>query len=151
MTPQENLARLGIALPSVPAPVANYVPARTAGGLVFVSGQLPFESGRLAVTGLVGREVTLEQAVRAARVCAVNLIAAARSASGSLDNLEAVRVEGFVASAEGFADQPKVINGCSDFLVEVFGERGKHARFAVGVSSLPLSAPVEIAAIFRIV
>jgi enamine deaminase RidA (YjgF/YER057c/UK114 family) len=151
VTPEENLARLGIALPAAAAPVANYVGAKAAGGLLFVSGQLPFEAGKLAVAGLVGRDVTLEQAVRAARVCAVNIVAAVRAAAGSLDRLEAVRVEGFVASAEGFTDQPKVINGCSDFLVEVFGERGRHARFAVGVPALPLGAPVEIAAVFKIV
>ncbi len=150
MTPEENLAKLGVTLPEITAPVANYVPAKLAGGLLFVSGQLPMVAGRLAAKGLVGQGVSLEEAAAAARTCAINILAAARAVAGSLSRLEAVRVEGFVASAAGFTDQAKVVNGASDLLVAVLGERGRHARFAVGVAALPLGACVEVAAIFRV-
>jgi enamine deaminase RidA (YjgF/YER057c/UK114 family) len=150
MTPEERLARLGITIPSLAPPVANYVPARRAGNLLFVSGQLPMVAGALAYKGLVGRDVSVEDARDAARVCAINLLAAARSAVGNLSLIEVVRVEGFVACGGDFTEHPMVINGASDLLVEALGDKGRHSRTAVGMSSLPLGAPVEIAATFLI-
>lgn len=150
MTPDERLASMGIQLPEVAPPVANYVPARRVGDMVFVSGQLPVSSGTLQHPGVVGEDVTLEEARAAAQTCAVNLLAAAGSVAGGLNSLQVVRVEGFVASARDFTDQAKVINGASDFLVEVFAEAGRHARFAVGVPVLPLGSCVEISAVFAV-
>lgn len=145
MTPTENLKALGVELPKTPPPAGSYVPATKAGSLVFTSGQLPFENGELAAAGKVGAEVSLEEAQGAARLCALNALAAAAEKVGGLDNIGGiVKVVGFVASAEGFTEQPKVINGASDFIGEVFGEAGVHARSAVGVAELPLNSPVEV-------
>ena len=151
MTPEEKLAELGIELPVAPRPVANYVPFKIAGDLIFVSGQIPVAAGELTCTGLVGRDVTLEDAREAARLCAVNILSVVRSAAGELRRVEAVRLEGFVACAEGFRDQASVLNGASDLLVEVLGEAGRHTRFAVGASELPLGAAVEVGAVFKLV
>lgn len=151
MTPEEKLAELGIELPTAPRPVANYVPFKIAGDLIFVSGQIPVAAGALTCTGLVGRDVTLEDAREAARLCAVNILSVVRSAAGELRRVEAVRLEGFVACAEGFRDQASVLNGASDLLVEVLGEAGRHTRFAVGASELPLGAAVEVGAVFKLV
>lgn len=143
--PSEKLRELGLELPEVPAPAGSYVPATQAGDLVFTSGQLPFEDGNLAATGKVGGEVSLEEARECARLCALNALAAAAEKVGGLDNLRGVvKVVGFVASAENFNDQPKVVNGASDLIGEVFGEAGFHARSAVGVAELPLNTPVEV-------
>ena len=150
MTPEEKLASLGIHLAAPAAPVANYVPFRICGNIVYVSGQLPSSEGKVVYTGVVGDTVTLAVAQKAARLCAVNVLAAAKAAAGDLSIIEVLRVEGFVASAPGFTAQPAVINGASHFLVEVLGPAGKHARFAVGVASLPLDACVEVAAILKI-
>ncbi|MGH3088666.1 MAG: RidA family protein [Rubrobacteraceae bacterium] len=145
MTPTEKLRELDLELPEVPTPADSYVPARVAGNLVFTSGQLPFVNGGLFSTGKVGAEVSLEDAQEAARLCALNALAATAERVGGLDNVRGVvKVVGFVASAEGFNEQPKVINGASDFIGEVFGEAGRHARSAVGVFELPLNAPVEV-------
>ncbi|GGL20843.1 putative endoribonuclease [Sphaerisporangium melleum] len=144
-TPEERLAELGLTLPEVVKPVAAYVPAVRTGDHVYVSGQIPLENGKLGPTGKVGAEVTLEEATRQARVCALNAIAAAAQAAGGLGNIvRIVKVVGFVASAPGFTDQPKVVNGASELLGEVFGEAGRHARSAVGVAALPLDVPVEV-------
>ncbi|MBA2693341.1 MAG: RidA family protein [Rubrobacter sp.] len=144
-SPSENLASLGVELPEVPSPAGSYVPATRAGNLVFTAGQLPFEDGELSATGKVGAEVSVEEAQKAARLCALNALAAAAEKVGGLDNLGGiVKVVGFVASAEGFTDQPKVVNGASDFIGEVFGESGVHARSAVGVAELPMNTPVEV-------
>jgi enamine deaminase RidA (YjgF/YER057c/UK114 family) len=144
----EQLARLGIALPPAPAPVASYVPVRVAGNLAFVSGQLPFDEGSLVHPGKVGAEVSLEQAQEAARRCALQALSALRDALGSLERVTGIaQVSVFVASAPGFTDQPKVANGASDVLAQIFGEEGKHARAAVGVSELPLGACVEVAVV----
>jgi enamine deaminase RidA (YjgF/YER057c/UK114 family) len=151
MTPEEKLEKLGVSLPHVAAPVANYVPNKVVGDLVFVSGQLPVAAGELAFKGSVPDGVSEDCAVKAARLAAINLLAAARAAAGELGRVEVVRVEGFVASSPGYTRQPTVINGASDFLVEVLGDAGRHTRFAVGVAELPLGAPVEVGAIFRIV
>ncbi len=145
MTVAETLKNLGIELPAVAKPVAAYVPAVEAGKWVYVSGQLPFRQGKLEKTGKVGSEVTLEEAYAEAKQCAINCMAALQSVAGDLDNvLRIVKVTGFVASAPGFNDQPKVVNGASELLGQVFGEVGKHARAAVGVAELPLNACVEV-------
>lgn len=139
-----NLERLGLSLPGVVAPVAAYVPAVRSGSHVYTSGQLPFVSGRLMATGKVGAEVSMEEAVAAARRCALNALAAVHDLVG-LDEVERiVKVVGFVASAPGFIDQPLVINGASELLGEVFGPAGEHARSAVGVFELPKNTPVEV-------
>jgi len=144
----ERLAALGIALPAIAAPIGLYVSAVRAGSQVWTSGQLPFVDGVLLRTGLVGDgpdDVCLEDAAVLARVACLNAIAAAADAAGGLDRIARVlRVVGYVASAPGFTAQPSVVNGASQLLGEVFGEAGRHARSAVGVSWLPLGSPVEI-------
>ncbi|MET7773924.1 RidA family protein [Nocardia sp. NPDC005366] len=141
---QENLDKLGLTLPAVAAPVAAYIPAVRTGSLVYTSGQLPFVDGQLSATGKTGAEVSLETAKDAARLCALNALAAVHDLVG-LDNVvRVVKVVGFVASAPGFTDQPLVVNGASEFLGEVFGDAGVHARSAVGVSELPKNSPVEV-------
>jgi enamine deaminase RidA (YjgF/YER057c/UK114 family) len=140
----DRIRELGYKLPSVPNPAGSYVPATSAGSLLFTAGQLPFEEGKLRYTGKVGNDVSVEAAKEAARLCALNALAAIAEA-GSLENVRrVVKVTGYVASATGFNRQPEVINGASEFLGEVFGERGTHARSAVGVAELPLDAPVEV-------
>ena len=141
---EERLAELGLELPPVPAPVASYVPVRLAPGLAFVSGQIP--DGAKLHPGHLGAEVTIEQGREAARRCALQALSALRDVLGTLDAVTGiVKVEVFVASAPGFTDQPKVGNGASDLLLEIFGEAGRHARIAVGVTELPLGASVEVA------
>ena len=136
---------MGIVLPALARPVAAYVPAMTVGNLLFTSGQLPFVDGTLALTGKVGQEVSPEDAVEMARICALNGLAAANSVLGSLDKvLRVVKVNGFVSSAPDFFGQPQVLNGASEVLEEIFGQRGHHARAAVGVAALPLNSPVEV-------
>ncbi len=144
MTVTDRLAGLGITLPGVAAPLASYVPAVQAGGLVYTSGQLPMVDGTLARTGKVGGEVTVEDGTDLARTCALNALAAVDALIG-IDNVaRVVRVVGYVASADGFTGQPGVVNGASELLGEVFGDAGRHARSAVGVAELPLGAPVEV-------
>ncbi len=144
-TPTERLAALGVELPPVAAPVAAYVPAIRACGLVMTSGQLPSVDGRLTVTGKVGDDVTPEQAMDAARVAALNALAAAASVVGGLDNIaRIVKATVFVASVPDFTGQPQVANGASTLFVDVFGDAGQHVRSAVGVPVLPLDAPVEV-------
>jgi enamine deaminase RidA (YjgF/YER057c/UK114 family) len=148
MGAEATLRELGIVLPDPPEPVASYIPWVLNGDLIFVSGQLPARDGGLPRTGLVGQDLTVEEAAEEARFCALNVLAQLRVAAGSLDNIErVVRLGVFVASAPGFTSQPAVANGASDLMREIFGEAGRHARAAVGVSSLPLGAPVEIDAI----
>lgn len=145
MTPSQRLKELNLSLPPVVKPVGSYVPAVRSGALVFVSGQIPFEAGKLTCTGKVGRDVTLEQAAAAAKLCGLNALAIAAEASGGIDRIaRIVRLAVFVNSAAGFTDQPKVANGASDLMVEVFGEAGRHARAAVGAAELPLNAAVEV-------
>lgn len=144
-TPEERLAELGLAVPPVAAPVAAYVPAVRSGSHVHTSGQLPMREGELLRTGKVGGEVSLEEAVECARQCALNALAAVRAEVGELSAVRrVVKVVVFVASTPDFTAQPKVANGVSELLGEVFGEQGRHARSAVGVSVLPLDAPVEV-------
>ena len=147
-----RLADLGLALPPVPAPAAAYVPAVRHGDLVIVSGQLPLRDGTLLATGLVGSDVTQDDAAELARVCALNALAAAASVAGSLDAIAAVlRVGVFVASADGFTAQHLVANGASQLLSDVLGPGAVHARAAVGVARLPLDAPVEVEAMLTVV
>jgi enamine deaminase RidA (YjgF/YER057c/UK114 family) len=139
-----RLAELGIRLPPVAAPVASYVPAVRSGQLVFTSGQLPFVDGGLRRTGKVGGSVDPEDAAADAKLCALNALAAVDELVGLDQVARVVRVVGYVASAEGFTGQPRVVNGASELLGKVFGEAGRHARSAIGVAELPLGAPVEV-------
>ena len=145
MTPEETLAKLGYALPMPTKPVAAYVPTARTGNLVFVAGQLPFVDGKLPKTGRLGEAVTLEEGQAFARQCVLNALAAVKAEVGELSRVKRiVRVGAFIASADSFTDQPKVANGASELLQQVFGEAGRHARAAVGVNVLPLGAPVEV-------
>lgn len=140
-----RLAELGLVLPVPTPPKFAYVPVVVHGGLAWVAGQLPWVNGALPCTGLVGREVSVEQAAEAARLCVLQALAQLQLALGDLDRIERfVKVTGFVASAPGFGDQPKVIDAASQLLQMVFGEAGRHARSAVGVAELPRGTPVEI-------
>lgn len=143
---ERRLTELGLSLPSPAAPAANYVPWRRAGSQILIAGQLPMEAGRVAVTGRLGDDVTLDEGQRAARLCALNILAQVKAAcDGTLpDGLACLRLGAFVACTPAFTDHPKVVNGASDLIVAVLGDAGRHARFAVGVASLPLGAAVEI-------
>lgn len=145
-----RLVELGLRLPEVVPPVAAYVPAVQTGNLVYVSGQLPTVGGALPVTGRVGAEVTAEQAADLARQCALNALAAVDALVGLARVVKVVKVVGFVASADGFAGQPVVINGASELFLAVFGEAGRHARSAVGVPALPMGSPVEVEIIVEV-
>lgn len=150
-TPEQRLAELGHAVPEVAAPVAAYVPAVLVGDFVYTSGQLPMRSGELMVTGKVGTEVSAEEAYACAQQCALNALAAVKSQIGDLARVRrVVKVVGFVASAPDFTGQPQVVNGASELLGLVFGDVGVHARSAVGVSVLPLDAPVEVELIVEV-
>jgi enamine deaminase RidA (YjgF/YER057c/UK114 family) len=149
-SPSARLTELGVVLPSVVPPLASYQPAVRSGAHVYTSGQLPMIQGVLGGTGKVGAEVTPDDAVAMARTCALNALAAAHALVGIDAVVRVVKVVGFVASAPDFTGQPTVVNGASDFLVEVFGEAGAHARSAVGVAVLPLDSPVEVEVIFEI-
>jgi len=151
MSAEARLKELGIVLPKVSTPVANYVPYRLAGNLLFLSGQGPRDDNGNNLTGKVGAEVSVEEAYKRARRIGLGLLAATRQALGSLDRVEAVlKVLGMVNAVPDFKDHPKVINGCSDLFVEVLGEAGRHARSAVGMGSLPNQISVEIEGIFSI-
>jgi enamine deaminase RidA (YjgF/YER057c/UK114 family) len=146
----QRLADLGITLPEVPAPVAAYVPAVRSGSHIYTSGQLPFAGGELLHAGLVGGDVTVDEAVACARQCALNALAAVATQAGGLEAVRIIKVVGFVASADGFTAQPQVINGASELIGDVLGENGVHARSAVGVAQLPLNAPVEVEVIAEV-
>lgn len=151
-TIEQRLAERGLRLPDAAAPAANYVSYCQTGKTVFISGQLPMQDGRLAVTGKLGEGVSLEEGRRAAQICALNLLAQMRAAAGGdLERIaRVVKISVFVASAPQFTEQHLVANGASDLLVELLGERGKHARAAVGMSALPLDAAVEVEAIIEL-
>ena len=145
MAVADRLDELGLVLPAVAAPAGAYVPAVASGDLVFTAGQLPFVDGALARTGVLGADVEVEEAADLAAVAALNGLAAVAEVLGGLDRIvRVVKVTGFVASAPGFTQQPAVINGASNLLVDVFGDAGRHARSAVGVAALPLGSPVEV-------
>jgi enamine deaminase RidA (YjgF/YER057c/UK114 family) len=150
-TPEERLAALGHALPASSPPVANYVPAVRVGDLVFLAGHIPRDAAGKFITGRVPTTISVDVAREAARQTALALLGSLKAEIGELDRVKRiVRVEGFVASADDFTAQPTVINGCSDLLVEVFGDRGRHARMAIGVNTLPLGVAVEIAMIVQV-
>ena len=151
LKPEEKLKELFIELPEVPKPLGSYVPFVKTGNLIYLSGMLPLRDGRLIKTGRVGEAVSMEDAVLCARTAAINALAVLKAAAGSLDMMKrCVKITGFIASAPGFTDQPKVLNGVSDLMFEVFGEAGRHARAAVGVSILPMNSPVEVEFIFEL-
>ena len=148
---EENLKNLNIILPTAPAPAANYVPYSKTGKLIFVSGQIPIVNGEMIV-GKVGKDIEINDAVKAARACGLAIIAQLKEATNSnLDSISRIiKLGGFVNCVDSFTKQPEVINGASDLMVQVFGEKGKHSRFAVGLNSLPRGVVVEIEAIAEI-
>lgn len=148
---EARLAELGVTLPPPPKPVASYIPGVRTGNLVYTSGQLPMKEGHLTVTGIVPQEVTPEDASDAARLCAINNLAVIKSVIGDLDKVvRVIRLGVFVASAPTYTAHPKIANGASDFIQQVFGEAGRHARSTVGMASLPLNAPVEVEMIVEV-
>ncbi|WEJ11391.1 RidA family protein [Sinorhizobium prairiense] len=148
---ETRLTELGIVLPQAVAPVANYVPYVVSGSMLYISGQLPMENGKVAVTGHVGKDVDVAGGQRAAELCAINILAQAKAALGDLGRIRRlVKINGFVASTPDFVEQHLVINGASNLLANALGEAGKHARAAVGMASLPFNAAVEIDAVIEI-
>jgi enamine deaminase RidA (YjgF/YER057c/UK114 family) len=149
---EKNLRELGISLPKPPAPIANYVPFVRTGNLLTVSGQVCFDGdGKLVARGQVGDAVSIDDGQNAARACAINLLAQVKVAIGDLDKVvRVIRLGGFINSAPGFGDGPKVMNGASDLMVAVFGDKGKHARSTVGVAALPADAAVEVEGLFEV-
>ncbi len=152
MTPEEKLQSMGLTLPPVPTPVGNYVPYKRNGNTIYLSGQGPRRPDGTFIMGKVGRDTTIEQAYEHAKIVGLQLLAAARAAAGGdLGKVEVLKVLGMVNAVPEFGDQPKVINGCSDLFVAVLGDRGRHARSAVGMGSLPNQISVEIEAVMRVV
>jgi enamine deaminase RidA (YjgF/YER057c/UK114 family) len=142
---EDKIKELGYTLPETPKPVAAYIPAVQSGNLVFTAGQIPFVKGTLKYTGTVGRDLSLEQGVECAEICCLNALAAIKGVIGDLDRItQIIKVTGFVQSTDNFYDQAKVMNGASELIGKIFGEKGKHARCALGTNTLPLNAPVEI-------
>ena len=151
MSISDRMNELGIELPRAPAPVGAYVPYVISGSLMFISGQVPIRDGAMIHEGKVPLDVTVEQGQECAALCFLNAIAQAKAALGDLDQVERiVRMTGYVAVAADFTDQPLVVNGASNLAVDIFGEKGKHARVAVGVAELPLGAPVELEVILEV-
>jgi len=151
MSHEEKLKELGLSLPEAPKPVANYVPVVRVGDLLFLSGVLPSRDGQLVMTGKLGAGLSIEQGRQAAQLAVLNALAIVQAEVGSLNHIQRiVKMVGHIASAEGFTDQPQVLNGASDLLVSVFGEKGQHARVAVGAAELPRQAPVEIELIIQV-
>ena len=151
MSIEDKLRQMGLELPEPPKPVAAYVPCVRTGNLLFVSGQVPREKGVLRFSGHVGGNLSIEEGQQAARICALNALSVVRGEVGSLDRVRRiVKLTGFVASAAGFTDQPKVVDGASTLLAELFGAKGQHARAAVGVNELPLGSAVEIEMIVEV-
>lgn len=148
---ENRLQELGLTLPEAPKPVAAYVPSLRTGNLLFISGQLPFRGGALLATGAVPGQVGVESARECARQCVLNALAIAKASLGNLDRIaRVVRVGCFVCSEPGFSEQPKIANGASELLQEIFGEKGRHARAAVGSVALPLNTPVEVEFLFEV-
>jgi enamine deaminase RidA (YjgF/YER057c/UK114 family) len=151
MSFEARIRELGLTIPETPRPVANFVPAVQVGNLIFASGQTPTVSGMLIMKGKLGRDLSIEQGQEAARQALLNILAAVRSLTGTLDAIKRiVKLNGWVASAEGFGSQPQVVNGASLLLEEIFGDAGKHARAAIGVAELPSGAPVELELIVEV-
>lgn len=151
-TVEKKLAELGVTLPAPAAPIANYVGAVRSGNLIFVSGQLCFgPDGKIVAAGKLGAGVSMQQGLAAARICAINLIAQVKGIVGDLDRVvRVVRLGGFVNAGPDFSEGPKIMNGASDFMVDVFGDRGRHARTTVGVAALPLDAVIEVEGVFEV-
>ena len=148
---EARLAELGIALPATVPPMASYVPTVQAGALLFVSGQVTLKDGKVEHVGKLGRDVTTEQGYQAARLCGLNIVAQLKAALGDLDRVKRiVKLTGFVNAAPDFTEQPQVVNGASDLLAEIFGDKGRHARSAVGVGSLPRGVACEVEAIVEV-
>src|SRR5262245_56682403 len=151
MSVEAQLQRLGVTLPAAPAGVGAYVPWVRAGNLVFTSGQLPWLDGKLAYTGKLGSDLSVDQGYQAARLCALNALAQLKSAVGDLELVrQVVRLEGYVHAGPGFHDHAKVLNGASELFNEVLGERGRHARIALGINEMPLNAAVQISVIAEV-
>jgi enamine deaminase RidA (YjgF/YER057c/UK114 family) len=150
MTPEAKLVSMGLTLPDIPSPMANYLPFKICGNVLYLSGQGPRRNDGTMMVGKVGRDVSVEQAYEHAKLVGLGLLAAAKAATAELSKIEVLKVLGMVNAVPEFTDQPKVINGCSDLFVAVLGERGRHARSAVGMGSLPMQITVEIEAIMRI-
>jgi enamine deaminase RidA (YjgF/YER057c/UK114 family) len=150
MTPEAKLVSMGLTLPDLPSPMANYLPFKICGNVLYLSGQGPRRNDGTMMVGKVGRDVSVEQAYEHAKLVGLGLLAAAKAATAELSKIEVLKVLGMVNAVPEFTDQPKVINGCSDLFVAVLGERGRHARSAVGMGSLPMQITVEIEAIMRI-
>lgn len=147
----ERLASMNITLPAAAAPAANYVPTVLHGSMLYISGQLPMQDGKIAFTGTLGAGVEVAEGQSAARLCAINILAQAQTALGDLEQIaQVVRLTGFVNSAQDFGEHPAVINGASDLIAEVLGERGQHTRAAVGVANLPFGAAVEVDAMIAV-
>jgi len=148
---EDKIKELGYDLPEAPKPLAAYIPALRTGNYVYTSGQVPFLKGELKFAGKVGGDLTLEEAQKAAELCALNALSAIKGVIGNLEKIERIiKVTVFVNSANGFTDQPKVANGASEFLGRIFGENGKHVRSAVGVSELPVNSAVEVEMIVEV-
>ena len=149
---QKNIKDLDIEIPKINPPLANYIPAKKVGNLLFISGQAPVKNGKFPYLGKVGVDLTEEDGIKAAELCAINIIAALKySIEGNWDNLDTfVKIGGFVNCTSEYTDHPKIINGASDLIVKIFGERGRHSRFAVGSNSLPLNISVEIEAVINL-
>lgn len=148
---EQRLGALGITLPEPAAPVANYIPAIIDGQQLYISGQLPLKGGTLAFAGILGNNLNVDEGQAAARLCAINILAQAKAVLGDLERItRCLRLGGFVSATPDFQDHPAVINGASDLMVAVLGDKGKHTRFAIGTASLPLGAAVEIDALFAI-
>ncbi|NBO79202.1 MAG: RidA family protein [Actinobacteria bacterium] len=142
---ENKIKELGLQLPEPPKPLAAYIPAKQTGNLVFTAGQLPMVNGEIILKGLLGQDVEIEPAYNAAKICTLNALSAIKGVIGDLDKIkQVVRVVGYVASVPTFTQQPAIVNGASEFLLEIFGDKGKHARSAVGMAVLPLNAAVEI-------
>lgn len=150
MTPEAKLAAMGLALPEIPKPVGTYLPYKIAGDMLYLSGQGPRRSDGSFATGKVGRDVSVDEAYEHAKLVGLGLLAAAKMAAGELSRIEVIKVLGMVNAVPEFTDQPRVINGCSDLFLAVLGERGRHARSAVGMASLPMQITVEVECVMRI-
>ena len=151
MPAEDNLKKFNINLPQAPDPVGLYVASKIVGNLVFISGQLPLNQEGKLIKGKIGKDLSLEQGQESAKLCALNLLAQLKKISGSLDKVKScIKITGYVNSIDTFVDQPKVINGASDLISQIFGDKGKHTRAAVSVNSLPLGASIEIEGIFEV-
>ncbi len=148
---EHKIKELGLILPEAPKPVAEYIPAKKIGNLVFTSGQGPIKDGKFIYVGKIGGGVSLKEGYESAKICAINCLAAIKSVIGSLDKIdEIIKVKGYVNSTSDFYRQPEVVNGASELIVKIFGEKGKHARSALGTSVLPGNIPVELEMIVKV-